>query len=612
MWKRLCCWTAVLATVPAAAVRAQGTPGADFQVNTYTSGAAAYAHTSVAGDGSGGFLVVWTSNGQDGSATGIFGRRYDASGTPGSEFRVNTYTTGYQSTPRVAGDGTGRFVVVWASDGQDGSDAGVFGQRYDVFGASGAEFRVNDYTLGKQALPSVAMAANGGFVVAWESDGQDGHRDGVFARTYDGVGNPGPEFRVNTYTTGWQAAPAVTVNASGAIMVVWDSDHEGNGSDIFARRLVSGSPAPAEFRVNTHTPGAQGEANVAAEPSGGFAVVWTSRQIDGDGPSISVQRYGSSGSPVGGEFQANTYTTGSQDRPKVAVGADGTLVVGWDSVDESGSGVFARPFDSSGPLSDEFRLNSYTTSDQYRVALAPDANGRFVATWVSEGQDGFAEGIFGRRFHADVIFRDGFESGDLSGWSSAATDGGDLSVTGAAALKTSTAGLQGVVDDTAGLFVQDNTPNDENRYHARFYVDPNGFDPGEASGARRTRVFIVFAENPSRRLAALVLRRVNGVYAVMGRARLDDNSQADTGFFTISNAPHFVELDWRRASGPDAEDGEFELRIDGMTVSILTGLDNSLNSVDFVRLGALSVKATATGTLFWDEFESRRFSDIGP
>jgi hypothetical protein len=34
----------------------------------------------------------------------------------------------------------------------------------------------------------------------------------------------------------------------------------------------------------------------------------------------------------------------------------------------------------------------------------------------------------------DLIFADGFESGDLCAWSSSGTDGGDLSVTAAAAI----------------------------------------------------------------------------------------------------------------------------------------------------------------------------------
>ena len=35
-------------------------------------------------------------------------------------------------------------------------------------------------------------------------------------------------------------------------------------------------------------------------------------------------------------------------------------------------------------------------------------------------------------------------------------------------------------------------------------------------------------------------------------------------------------------------------------------------AVDFVRLGALSVKPGANGTMYWDEFESRRQEEIGP
>ena len=211
----------------------------------------------------------------------------------------------------------------------------------------------------------------------------------------------------------------------------------------------------------------------------------------------------------------------------------------------------------------------------------------------------------------DVIFADGFE-GDLSAWSASATDGGDLHVTTTAALAATYQGLGGTVDDTAGLYAQDDNPRNEDRYRARFYVDPNGFDPGEASGHRRTRVFIAFEEAPTRRLLAVVLRRLNGQYALMGRARLDDNSQADTAFFSITDEPHVVEVDWRRASGPDAADGTFELWIDGVSRQTLTGLDNHLSSVDFVRLGALSVKVGATGTIHWDEFESRRDTYIGP
>src|SRR5262245_14982181 len=65
----------------------------------------------------------------------------------------------------------------------------------------GGEFQVNTYTGSQQATPSVAMDANGNFVITWHSD-QDGSGTGIYAQRYDSDGNPmGGEFRVNTYTS---------------------------------------------------------------------------------------------------------------------------------------------------------------------------------------------------------------------------------------------------------------------------------------------------------------------------------------------------------------------------------------------------------------------------
>src|SRR6185436_16733412 len=109
------------------------------------------------------------------------------------------------------------------------------------------------------------------------------------------------------------------------------------------------------------------------------------------------------------------------------------------------------------------------------------------------------------------------------------------------------------------------------------------------------RVFILFEESPTRRVAALVLRRVGGQYSLMARVRRDDGSQADSAFFDLTNAPHTIQIDWRRASGPGTSDGRLDLWIDGALRASLTGVDNDGRDVDFVRLGALSVKAAASG-----------------
>src|SRR6185503_17981624 len=210
-----------------------------------------------------------------------------------------------------------------------------------------------------------------------------------------------------------------------------------------------------------------------------------------------------------------------------------------------------------------------------------------------------------------LIFADNVESGDLTRWSSAVTDGTDLRPSAAAGMAGTAFGIQALVNDTNSLYVVDDTPIYESRYRARFYFDPNGFDPGEASSHFRTRIFIAF--DPSGlRVITLVLKRQGGAYSIETRVRRNDGTRVDTGFVPLSNAPHFLEFSWRRATRSGAIDGSLEMWIDGTSMATLSGIDNDLSSIDFARLGALAVKTGAAGTLFFDQFDSRRRNYVGP
>ena len=213
------------------------TPLGEFRVNTYTTNDQMYP--AIAGLINGGFAVTWAGDGQDGSGYGIYGERYDASGVAqGAEFQVNTYTTNDQYNSAIAGLTNGGFVVTWQSD-QDGSGYGVYGQRYDASGvAQGGEFRVNTYTTSFQYVPAIAALTDGGFVVTWRSDAQDGSYYGVYAQRYDGSGvAQGVEFRVNTYTTSNQWNAAVAALSTGGFVVTWESYlQDGSYDGVYAQR----------------------------------------------------------------------------------------------------------------------------------------------------------------------------------------------------------------------------------------------------------------------------------------------------------------------------------------------------------------------------------------
>ncbi len=211
--------------------------GGRFPVNTYTTGDQTLP--AIAEDTLGRFIVVWQSDGQDGDSKGVFGQRYDDGGSPvGGEFRVNTTTSGFQGYPSVASVGSGGFLVVWQSGQQDGSASGIVARRFDVNGAGGPEFQINTYTTNYQTLPSVAVDGSGNFVVAWQSYGQDGSGYGVFGQRLDFLGTRvGTEFRLNVETASLQRRPSVaTFGVSGNFVVAWDSLYQdGSETGVFDR-----------------------------------------------------------------------------------------------------------------------------------------------------------------------------------------------------------------------------------------------------------------------------------------------------------------------------------------------------------------------------------------
>jgi hypothetical protein len=426
----------------------------EFQVNIFTAGRQYYP--SVAIDNAGNYVVTWMSEGQDGDSYGIYARRHNSSGVPqGSEFQANTSTTGLQANPSVAMDNSGDFVIVWRSD--QGFDSEIFAQKYNSRGiAAGSEFRVNAFTINPQNYPSVAMDSIGDLTITWIGYGnQDGDGSGIFARRYNSAGiaqvpancgdlvlNPNcspvtGQFQVNTGTTSSQLQPAIAMNGAGRSVISWVSyGQDGNGFGIYAQMYNSSgdhlipsacaSPlcdsATGELRVNTYINGDQFSPSVAINGTGGFVVSWKSPQ-DGDQNGIYAQRYYSSGVAQGSEFRVNTYTTGNQTEPSVAMDNSGDFVISWFSPqdEDNGYGIYAQRYNANGetqipencgdpvlfphcnPATGEFRVNSYTTGTQAGVKTAMNSTGNFVFAWQSSGEDGSGYGIYGQRYNASGV-----------------------------------------------------------------------------------------------------------------------------------------------------------------------------------------------------------------
>jgi hypothetical protein len=383
--------------------------GNEFRVNTYTTDYQFYQSIATLADG--GFVVTWLSAGgiyvaQDGSYSGVYGQVYDGDGSPvGGEFRINTYTPGSQSSQSITGLASSGFVVTWASYDQDGSGSGVYGQVYSGDGTTvGSEFRVNTYTTGSQTHPSVTSLAVGGFVVTWVSQGQDGSKSGIYGQIYGGNGSPvGGEFRVSTNTSSYKESPCITGLADGGFVVTWESYGQDGSEDGVYGQVYSydGSRVGGEFRINTYTTGGQYHPSATNLADGGFVVTWMSFGQDGSEYGVYGQIYGGDGTRVGSEFRVNTYTTGSQEGPSVNSLADGGFVVTWVSLGQDGSksGIYGQVYSDDGTRVDsEYLVSTYTTGSPGGPSVNSLADGGFVVAWSPISQDGLGRDVYGQVF----------------------------------------------------------------------------------------------------------------------------------------------------------------------------------------------------------------------
>jgi hypothetical protein len=261
--------------------------GGSIQMNFYTLGT--QDQPGVAMDEMGSFVVVWRDgSSRDGEYSGIFAHRFDSTGQPvGTDFQVNTYTTEHQILPAVAMAPSGRLLVTWTSFYQDGSGLGTFGQLFDELGVRvGSEFQANTWTTLGQYRACAAMGEDGGFIVAWTSNDQDGEDQGVSAKMCDSLATPlGTGFQIAGYTTRTQAYPDVAIHPDGEFTVVWVSFAPDGSSLRSAWTAVRLQRRRQGFRVRRellHHVIAQAEAAVAGLPSGDFVAVWQSYGQDGD------------------------------------------------------------------------------------------------------------------------------------------------------------------------------------------------------------------------------------------------------------------------------------------------------------------------------------------
>jgi hypothetical protein len=263
--------------------------GGEFRVNTITAGS--QLSPAVAMNSDANFVIVWESADvpQQGKRA-ICGQLYNHTGAAiGAEFVINDNNEPVCRYPAVVMPDNGKFIVVWVRD----STANSIWVRH--FSANGTApylaKKVSDTDFTSLTCPGIAIDANGNYAIVWDGHPSSYLEDDVYLKRYHYSHAPlHSQFRINTTTAGAQTNPAVAMAADGRFIVVWESetDSETTKKDIFGQRFpaqgeYAGNPLLTgdEFRINTYLADDQRYPAVAMLPAGRFVTGWQSKEQDG-------------------------------------------------------------------------------------------------------------------------------------------------------------------------------------------------------------------------------------------------------------------------------------------------------------------------------------------
>jgi hypothetical protein len=248
--------------------------------------------------------------------------------------------------------------------------------------AAGPNFQVSTTSLESQYGVDVARDAAGDSVFVWIDRAIV--PQAVVARVFDSAGNP-RQFNIFVeFDNQPLSNPRVAMTPQGEFVVVW-----ANPGNVFLKRFDRlGRPLGNGVITQQLSPGTPQYPDVAIDPAGNVAVVWSISKLDGD--VIYLQRFNAANQAISLPEPVNQNFTNQRNYPRVTSGPGGSLLVSWNDLRTGGlTDVYARRYDGpAGAWAPEFRVNESSPGlqDAGVPVLYPDGSGAVVYSDLTAGK----------------------------------------------------------------------------------------------------------------------------------------------------------------------------------------------------------------------------------
>ncbi|HEX6684126.1 MAG TPA: hypothetical protein VF062_15085 [Candidatus Limnocylindrales bacterium] len=307
-----------------------------------------HVRPDVAVDNSGNAVVTWLHDADGNGVYNIYASYLNASGTITGTVRVNADADGQQMYPAVAidpdGGAGGGFVVVW--EDRRTSPSHVRAAGFASIGTKRYEVQVSATTkaTGANALPDVGVDSAANAYIVWQEDkdGNDYYQIALRVLT-PGGGNKVSQKAANSEGDLQQADPSIAVNANGDFVVAWRGDQTGALRAYFrtfnsaTTALIADRRAIADTEATGEPLGTQTEPKAGIDDQGNVVIAWMEAGYAGSEPW--ARGFSRTGNPAG-KFppaRMSVFTTNKQADISLAVHPYGEFSVGYTD-DRDGNG----------------------------------------------------------------------------------------------------------------------------------------------------------------------------------------------------------------------------------------------------------------------------------
>ncbi len=314
--------------------------------------------------------------------------------------------------PHFAGQGVGllddgRFLITWGDFDSCGEDLGcVWAQWYTAEGTpdgsemivAGGEVTADGSDGSLQA--QLAMAPTGEHVLVWANTWSN-MPNRIRARCFGANRMPlGPSFTVVVPDgTHIATTPLVASADDGRFVVVWEDEElvDDRVRSLYAQRFDASCQAQGGVIQVNHDDavGSMHDHDLDMAPDGRFTVVWNNSITH----EINMRRFGADGTPESFDLLASDMWNNYLYWPRVAMAANGRLLVTWGAFIPSQSmDLFGLAFDADGvSMGSSFNISESTDYYQWDVSATAHDNG-FIVTWNSERTEDGDKDVLLRHF----------------------------------------------------------------------------------------------------------------------------------------------------------------------------------------------------------------------